>query len=150
MLFIDSLIHKFGLENVIGLKNSFAREKIDYVGKLLYRFVPELVEYLESNSLNHEFFTTQWIITLFSNTVKPSILFKIWDFFIIYQWKFLYMFIVSLLMYFKQSIMNCNINKMSVYIKNLLKSEVMDHSFAGIIENTFELMIKFNKWGLCI
>ena len=69
MLFIDSLINKFGLENIIGLKNSFAREKIDYVGKLLYRFVPELVEYLEANCLNHEFFTTQWIITLYSKDI---------------------------------------------------------------------------------
>lgn len=136
------MIHKFGLENLIGLKNSFAREMIEYVGRLLYKFVPDLVEYFESHCLNHEFFTTQWIITLFSNTVKPSILFKIWDFFIIYKWKFLNLFIVSLLMYFKQSIMNCNINKLSVYMKNLLKSEVMDHSFNDIIDNTFDLMIK--------
>jgi hypothetical protein len=107
---------------------------------LLNRYLPELVDFLDGNMLNHEFFTTNWIITIFSNTVKPHLSFKIWDFFLIYGWNFINYFIVSILQTFNSVIMGYDPNLLSINMKNLMKSDMFDQSFKHIILGTFELM----------
>ena len=72
----------------MGLKNSRVRMHLDYIQFYLDKHVPRLCQFLSNNGLSHEFFSTNWIITLFANVVNPGVLFKIWDFFIIYGWKF--------------------------------------------------------------
>ena len=88
--------------------------------------------------LSHEFFTTNWMITLFSNSMEEKYLFIIWDFLIIYGWKFFRYFLVSILNTYKKNIMEERQNK----LKNLLKNNKFKQKFPEIINKTFELMLK--------
>lgn len=142
-IFVDGLMNKFNFINLIGLENeNFLRDRLDEIGALLEKKVPLLVKFLKNNYLNHEFFTTNWIITIFSNSVKTHLVFKIWDFFLIYGWKFINCFIISILNIFTKEIMSYDPNVLSVKMKNLLKSDLFDQTFRTIVYNSF---ILFNE-----
>ena len=117
----------------MGVQNNTVRKKLNEVEKIIKRFIPDLFNFLDSNYLNHEFFTTQWIITIFANSVKPHNLFRIWDFAFIYGWKFLNFLIVSILLSFKQKILSFDVNHLSSFMKGLLKSDIFEQSFLKII-----------------
>jgi len=139
-MFIDALVNKLNLNDLIGITELEIQHKLETVGKLLEKHTPSIVKYLERNLLNHEFFTTGWIIPLFSNSMKKEILFKFWDFFIIYGWNFFYYFIVSILFFFEKRILAADPNTLSLFIKKLLKSEIFEKSFGKIVQKTFELL----------
>jgi hypothetical protein len=139
-MFIDSLMNKFNFHNLIGIDNNNARTMLEEVGELLKIYTPNLIEFLAEFHLNHEFFTTNWIITIFSNSVKPHLLFKIWDFFLIYGWKFIHYFIVSILITFQNEIIEYDPHFLSMKMKDLLKSDLFDQSFTHIIIITFEML----------
>jgi hypothetical protein len=92
--------------------------------------------------LSHEFFTTNWVITLFSNSMEELYLFIIWDFLIIYGWKFFMYFVVSILNIYKNNIMEEKQNKLTYLMKNLLKNDTFKKKFQEVINKTFELMLK--------
>lgn len=145
-IFIDSLVNKFEFNSLIGVKNPTVRCKLEEIGNLLNIYTPELITYLEENLLNHEFFTTSWVITLFSNSVKKYNLFRIWDLFLVYGWKFLNFFIVSVMTNFSGDIINQDPNRLSVYMKNLLKSDLFDQSFRYIVDYAFELFVSIKNY----
>lgn len=124
----------------MGVQNNTVRKKLLEVEKIIKRFIPDLHNFLEINYLNHEFFTTQWIITIFANSVKPNNLFRIWDLAFIYGWRFLNFLIVSILLNFKQIILNYDVNQLSSFMKGLLKSVIFEQSFLQIVNMTFEMM----------
>ena len=124
----------------MGVKNNTIRKKLNDIEILLKRYMPDFIIYLDNNLLNHEFFTTQWIITIFANSIKPHYLYKIWDFSFIYGWKFLDNFILAILLTFKKVILNYDVNHLSSFMKNLLKSDLFDQSFLHILNLTFNLI----------
>ena len=79
-------------------KDNLVSKKLEEIGSLIEKFIPSLTVYLDEFFLNHEFITTQWIITIFSSSVKPEFIFKIWDLFLIFGWDFLNYFIISILL----------------------------------------------------
>ena len=117
----------------MGLEN-----ELNNIGQYLNKHYPEICKYLDDMKLSHEFFTTNWMITLFSNSMEEKYLFIIWDFLIIYGWKFFRYFLVSILNTYKKNIMEERQNK----LKNLLKNNKFKQKFPEIINKTFELMLK--------
>ena len=92
--------------------------------------------------LNYEFFTTNWILTLFSNSMDTKYLFYVWDYMIIFGWKFFKCFVVAILMNFENDILNSTQNNINFIKKTMLKNNKFDINFKSIIIKTLQMLIK--------
>ena len=143
-VFFDALLQKFEFEKLLGIENEL-HNKLYNLKLCLKKYCPDISRYLESLHLSHEFFTTNWMITLFSNSMDETYLFRVWDFLIIFGWKFFRYFVISILNFYKKNIFEEEQNKLTFYMKNILKNENFKENFNKIIKNTFELMDKDNN-----
>ena len=139
-IYLDSLVKRFYLTKMYSIHNHEIINKLRIIENLIVKFCPLLNKYFDSIFVNHEFFTTQWIITLFASSMEENLLFKFWDFCIVFGWKFVYHFIIQILITFEKRIINYDYNLLSSYMKNLLKTDEFQQSFESIITNAFELM----------
>ena len=142
-VFLDALLQKFEFEKLIGVENKL-ENKLNNIGMYFKKYCPEIQNYLNSMNLSHEFFTTNWMITLFSNAMDDKHLFIVWDFLIIYGWKFFIYFTISVLNIYKDCILEEEQHKLTYFMKNLFKNDKFEHKFQNIIEQTFELINKDN------
>ena len=138
-IFIDGMIHKFEMENIIGLKNNLAI-KMNMVGELLNFHAKKVIDYLSRNGLTHDFFTANWILTLFANSMKTEIVLKFWSFMIIFGWNFFNFFIVAILNKYTNVIQFSEQTSLPLLMKNLLKTDVFESNFTSIIKDTFDLL----------
>ena len=139
-IFTDGLINLLKLENYLGVENKNLIQKIEELSLILNKYLPELVSFLKKKCLNHEFFTTGWILTLFSNVMDRKCLLIVWGFMIIFGWKFFYCFIIQILCKFKDSILSGNEQNLSVKMRTLLRDKEFINNFDEIIINTFLFM----------
>ena len=142
-VFLDALLQKFEFEKLLGLENEL-NNKLNNIGHYLNKHCPEICKFLDTMKLNHEFFTTNWMLTLFSNSMEEKYLFIVWDFLIIYGWKFFRNFVACVLNMYKKNIMEEKQNKLTFLMKNMLKNDKFKNTFQEIIDNTFELLQKDN------
>ena len=142
-IFFDALLQRFEFEKLLGVENEL-HNKLYNIGLYLKKFCPEISSYLERMNLSHEFFTTNWMITLFSNSMEERYLFIVWDFLIIYGWKFFRYFVVSILNIYKNNILEEEQNNLTFFMKNILKNEQFKVKFKDIINNSFILMNEDN------
>ena len=138
--YIDGLIKRFGLENYLAEKNPQLSIEINKFSKLLYKYIPDIVNYFDEKLVNHEFFSTDWILTLFSNSMKSNNLFICWNFMIIFGWKFFYCFVIQILVYYKSLIFKTDENGLSQLMKNLLKTQNFNHDLLEIINKALTFM----------
>ena len=141
-LFIDALINKLELYNNLGIENKNLLYKMKYFSLLLNKYVPEIVNYLKSKLLNHEFFSAGWIITLFSNTMDKKKLFICWGFMIIFGWKFFFAFIIQVLIFYKNNIITLDERLLSDEMKTILNNQNFINDFNMIIKNTLIFMLE--------
>jgi hypothetical protein len=143
-VFLDALIQKFEFEKLLGVENKL-QNKLNKIGIYFKTYCPEVYNYLDSMNLSHEFFTTNWMITLFSNAMNDKHLFIVWDFLIIYGWKFFIYFVISILNIYKDSILEEEQNKLTYYMKNIFKTEKFEKKFQDVINQAFILMNNNNN-----
>ena len=141
--YIDGLIKRFGLENYLAEKNSKLATEINKFSKILSKYIPDINNYFDEKLINHEFFSTGWILTLFSNSMSSNNLFICWNFMIIFGWKFFYCFVIQILIYYKKLIFNTNENDLSQLMKNLLKTKKFNQDLPKIINNALIFMQKY-------
>ena len=139
--FIHGMIKRFKIKEIFALQNNKLPQKIKKLGLFLKKHIGELCEYLESNYVNHEFFTTNWVLTLFSNGMKRNLLFIVWDFMIVLGWDFFDYFAVELLLSFKTDIIECSITQISRYMRELVGMNEFEQRFPCIIERTLDKML---------
>ena len=72
-LFLDSLINRFKLDNYLGIDNKNLINKLTNYSNVLKKYVPEIISYLDRQQINHGFFSTGWILTLFSNSMEKNV-----------------------------------------------------------------------------
>ena len=77
-LFLDSLINRFGLGNYFGIVNNNLINKLMDYSNVLNRHIPDIISYFDKQQINHDFFSTGWILTLFSNSMKREYLITSW------------------------------------------------------------------------
>ena len=140
--FLDGFINRFELYNFLGIENKKLIQKIKYIEVLLKKYVPDLTEFLNSKLLNHEFFSTGWIITLFSNNMNKQKLLICWCFMIILGWKFFYSFTIQVLIKYKNSIINSEEKELSNKMRSILNDNQFIKDFNTIIKNTLHFMIE--------
>ena len=143
-IFLDSLIHKFDLEKILctSNNNNFYIQLLEDITKYIKQKLPKLSKYLSEIKLNFDFFTTNWVLTLFSNSMETKNLFFIWDYMIIFGWKFFRCFVVAVLMNFENGILKAKHDNITFIMKNMLKNEQFNSDFESIISSTIEMLIK--------
>ena len=142
-LFLDGLINRFNLGYFICINNNQELSKeIKYCSDLLNKYCNNFIGYLKSKLVNHDFFSTSWLLTLFSNCMDKKKLYICWSFMAIFGWKFFYAFIIQIILFYEKNLMKINESKLSNQMKELLKSNTFIKDFNTIIKNTFDFMEK--------
>ena len=142
-VFIDGLINKYGLNKYFCISyNNKLEERLENLGKFLERFLSDLLEFFNDNFLTHQFFTANWVITLLSTVLDRECCTVVWEFMILFGWKFFYFLIASILLFYKKEIMFENPRNLSIKMKNLFKKEDFQKDFIVILRNCFVLMQK--------
>jgi hypothetical protein len=113
------------------------KEKLNQIGILIQKNEKKVYDYLDKNYLDHEFFSANWTLTLMANSMKNKNLMIIWDYMIIFGWKFYYYFIITVLNFYENIIINSSQDDLPFLMKNLLNSKQFDLDFNNIINNTF-------------
>ena len=139
-IFLDGLINRFKLNNLLSIKNQNLPKKLKYFSDILNKYCSKFINYLSSKLLSHEFFSTGWILTLFSNSMDRSKLFIFWTFMIIFGWKFFYSFVVQLLLFYEKNLLETNEAKLSIKMKEMLKKKEFIKDFNKIVECTLTFM----------
>ena len=141
-LFLDGLINRFNLDYFISINNQKLPKQIKYFSQILNKYCKNFVNHLKSKFINHDFFTTSWLLTLFSNSMDRKKLYICWCFMIIFGWKFFYSFIIQIILFYENSLMKISESKLSKQMKEILKSNVFIKDFNNIMKNTLEFMEK--------
>ena len=145
-IFLDALIHKFDLEKILSTSNNnFFIKKLEDINKYIKQKMPKLSKYLIGMKLSYEFFTTNWLLTLFSNSMETKYLFIIWDYMIIFGWKFFKCFVVAVLREFQNEILKATQNNITFIMKNMLKNKQFNDNFQNIIKKTVQILIEENN-----
>ena len=112
-MFVNTNFSKIFYKDLIKLNNY-----LEILDKLIEIFLPVVYVHLKNNKINHNFYASAWLITLFTNTMNKNknikVLIKIFDCFFCDEWKFIFNLIILL---FKK-----NQNKiLSLKNENLMK-----------------------------
>ena len=91
-------------------------------------------------NLNYEFFLAGWVLTLFSNSINKEYLFYIWDFMIIFGWNYFNCFIIAVLKKYENEILSLPQNKLTFYMKNILKNDSFQKDFETIMKSSFDFL----------
>lgn len=145
-IFLESLIHKFELDKILSVNdNNFFMKKMEDINNFIKCKLPKLSRYLNEMKLNYEFFTTNWVLTLLANSMETKHLFYVWDYMIVFGWKFFKCFVVVVMMNFENDILNATQNNLTFIMKNMLKNEQFNSNFKLIIIKTIQMLIKENE-----
>ena len=138
---MDAIINKFELDKIF-LDNQFLKIKLEKINLLLIEKLPKLNKFLSNIKLNFDFFITSWILTLFSNSMETEYLSIIWDFIIIFGWKFVKYFILNILISCENDILNSTPNNLTYIKKNMFRNEIFKKNFNRLIKDSVLSMIK--------
>ena len=144
-IFLDGLIRKFKLEHLFGIKNNELDQKLNEMEKTVNKWCPEVNKHLQKIFLNYDFFTCKWMITLFSNYMNIKYLFELWDYLIIFGWKFFKGFIISVIKFNEKLILNSSLETITKIMNDILKTKEFENNFNNIINNTFYYISKENE-----
>ena len=137
-IFLDSLILKFNLERLFGINNNELNKKLNEIECILNKWCPEVNEHLQKIFLNYDFFIFKWMITLFSNDMNIKYLFQLWDYMIIFGWKFFRGFVISVIKCNKNIILNSSLETITKIMNDILKTKDFEDNFDNIINNAFK------------
>ena len=140
-VFLEGFINLMRMDNFIGVGNEKKMlYKLNEFSKILYKYVPQIIKYFDDNSVSHDFFSTNWILTLFSTAMERYYLIIIWCFMIIFRWKFVYSFIIQILKKYERGITNSTEGQLCYKMKNILRQKDFKNDFNSIIKNTLDFM----------
>lgn len=140
-IFLDGFINSMKLDNYIGIENeSKILHKLNEFSRILRRYVPGIIDYFDNKGVSHDFFTTGWILTLFSSSMERDYLVIVWCFMIIFKWKFVYSFIIQILKKYEKTIFNSSENKLGYKMKTIFKNKDFKRDFNDIIKSTLDFM----------
>ena len=144
-IFLDGLIRKFELENLFGIKNSGLNQKLNEIECSVNKYCPEVNKHLQKIFLNYDFFTCKWMITLFSNQMNAKFLFQLWDYMIIFGWKFFKGFVISVIQYNENIIIKSSLETITKIMNNILKTKEFENNFDNMINKALEYINKENE-----
>ena len=144
-IFFDAIIQKFDLVSLLGINNNL-KVKLKEINVFLKKYTPKINAYLENFCLNYDFFTANWMLTLFSNSMENDFLFYLWDYMIVFGWKFFKCFVVAVIKTYENDILKQSQSKLTFFMKNILRDNKFKENFENIISLSLEYMIKENEF----
>ena len=142
-IFFDAMVQKFNLAALLGVNNNL-KIKLKEINFFLEKYTPKIKSYLENFDLNYDFFTANWMLTLLSISMENYFLFYVWDYMIVFGWKFFKCFIVAVVKKNENEILKQSQSNLTYFMKNILRDEKFNENFENIISLSFEYMIKEN------
>ena len=144
LIFLDSLINKFQLDKILdnNLNNEFYEKIFNNINSFIIKKMPKFDKFLSDIKLNIEFFTTNWILTLFADSIDTEFIVIIWDYMIIFGWKFVKYLILNILLMCEKDILNTDNNNLTYFKKNIFRNEKFKNNFHKILTATEQMMIK--------
>ena len=141
--FLDVLIHKFDLDKILdnNLNNIFLEKKLENINSFISKKLPKLNKFLSGLKLSFEFFITNWILTLFSDSMDNEYLTIVWDFMCIFGWKFFKYFILNILILCENDILNSTQNNLTFIKKHIIRNENFKNNFHKLIKDTVQTLI---------
>ena len=140
-LFIDGFINFLKLENFLGINNqNNLPEKIKYISDVLEKYIPNIINVFNKKFVKIEIFLTNWMLTIFSCSMKRKNLIIIWCFMILFGWKFFYCLIIQILIQYQNIIFNLNEVDLCNKMKNILFSKEFNQNFDIIIYKSIDFM----------
>ena len=139
-IFLDGLINRFQLNQLISVNNQYLVDKVKYFSYILNKYCKDFINYLSTKFLSHDFFSDNWLITLFSSSMEKNKLYICWCFMTVFGWKFFYSFSVQLLLFYHNTLIQINERLLSTKMKELLKENQFIKDFDQIIKNTLSFM----------
>ena len=136
-IFLDGIIRKFNLENLYGINNNILNDKLNEIEKIVNKWCPEVNKHLQRIILNYDFFTIKWMISLFTNQMNIKYLLQLWDYLIIFGWKFFKGFVISVIKFNEKMILNSSLETITKNMNNILKTKEFENNFYDIIDYTF-------------
>ena len=142
-VFLDAIIHKIDFNKILdkNLNNNFFVKKLEKINLLLMKKLPKLNKFLSNIKLNFDFFITNWILTLFSDSIDTEYLTIIWDFMGIFGWKFFEYFVLNVFILCENSILNSTQNNLTYIKKNIFRNENFKKNFNNLIKDTVHSLI---------
>ena len=140
-LFIDGFINFLKLENFLGINNqNNLPEKINYISHILEKYIPDIISVFNKKFVKIEIFLTNWILTLFSSSMKRKNLIIIWCFMILFGWKFFYCLIIQILIQYQDNIFILNEVELCNKMKKIFISNEFNQHFDNIINKAIIFM----------
>jgi hypothetical protein len=140
-IFFEGFINLLKMDNFFGVDNDKKMiSKLNEFNDILNKHIPDIIKFLNDKQVSHDFFTTKWILTLFSTSLERNYLVIIWCFMIIFRWKFVYAFIIQILKRYERDIINVSEGQLCFKMKNLLRQRDFKKDFNAIIEDTLNFM----------
>ena len=137
----DGFINLLKMDNFFVLGNDKKMiYKLNELNNILIRYIPDIVKFFNDKQVSHDFFTTKWILTLFSTSLERNYLVIIWCYMIIFKWKFAYSYIIQILKKYKNNIFNSSDNQLCFKMKNILNNKEFKNDFNEIMQNTMNFM----------
>ena len=143
LIFLDSLINKFQLDKIFynNLNNESYNKIFNNINSFIIKQMPKFDKFLSDAKLNIEFFTANWILTLFADSMDTEFIVIIWDYMIIFRWKFVKYFILNILLIFENDILNTEYNNLTYFKKNIFRNEKFKTNFHKTLIDTEQMMI---------
>lgn len=140
-IILDSIICKLNMNNIFNYTNNEIMSINNTISIMINKYIPTIERYFNRILVNHEFFSTNLVITLFSSSTISSILFKIWAFLLIFGWEFCLVFIIQILSFFEYEILRQDHFSIANYMKNLLLSTEFIENFQVIVRSSMNMYI---------
>ena len=130
--FLHVMMHKYFMKNVFKQGMTLLIKSFYIFDKLISTYIPDLFEELKSEGLQSSFFTSSWFVTIFSSSLHftkklepPILLTVIWDIFLIYGWKGLYLVSLFILLELKSKIIGQKFDIVILYLSEALKGDLI-------------------------
>ena len=140
-LFVDGFINFLKLENFLGIDNQKnLPEEINHFSNILQKYIPNIINVFNKKFVKIEIFLTNWLLTIFSCSMKRRNLILCWCFMILFGWKFFYCFVMQILVQYQKIIYDSNEIELCNKMKNILHSDEFNKDINSIICKTIDFM----------
>lgn len=122
-----SLLDKYKLNDLFSSNMPLLNEYLFIFDQLLLSFFPKIHEHLKNENVHTSMYASQWFITLFSYNINILYAIRIWDFFFIHNYTFLFKIALAFFKLQEQAILNESFEDILNRLKVLSKHVELNH-----------------------
>ncbi|SCM08690.1 GTPase-activating protein, putative [Plasmodium chabaudi chabaudi] len=133
-----ALLDKYKLNDLFSSSMPLLNEYLYILDKLLLHFFPNIYNHLEKENVHSSMYASQWFITLFSYNINILYAIRIWDFFFIHNYTFLFKVALAFFKLQEEEILKESFEEILNRLKVLSKHVELD----VLIETALDIKIK--------